>query len=116
MLAPMIVQDEGRGRSGGQELATSTLAEIYAQQGLLERARAIYQRIAQRAPDDPRVAERLDALSRAIRDRSGAAPPAAGQVTEARKEPLVEGHAGGASPTTMDPAPDEVFEAWLRRR
>ncbi|MGH7543293.1 MAG: tetratricopeptide repeat protein [Gemmatimonadota bacterium] len=111
----MIAQDEGRGRSGGQELATSTLAEIYAQQGLLERARAIYERIAQRTPDDPRVAERLDALSRAIRDRSGAAPPA-GPAVEARREPAVEDDTGGDPRASGDPAPDEVFEAWLRRR
>ena len=111
----MIAQDEGRGRSGGQELATSTLAEIYAQQGLLERARAMYERIAQRAPDDPRVAERLDALSRAIRDRSGAAQPG-GQATETPQEPAPEGQADGASPATGGPAPDEVFEAWLQRR
>jgi hypothetical protein len=116
MLAPMIAQDEGRGRGGGQELATSTLAEIYAQQGLLERARAIYERIAQRVPDDPRVAERLDALSRAIRDRSVAAPPVAGPATGAREEPAVEDRVGGDPPATGDPAPDEVFEAWLRRR
>ena len=109
MLPPMIAQGEGRGRSGGQELATSTLAEIYAQQGLLERARAIYERIAQRAPDDPRVAERIDALSRAIRERSGAArPPASGE------EPVVV--PVGDSPAAGDPASDEVFEAWLRRR
>lgn len=110
MLAPMIAQDEGRGPSGGQELATSTLAEIYAQQGLLERARAIYERIAQRAPDDPRVAERIDALSRAIRERSGAAPPAAGSGEEPVVDPV------GDSPAIGVPAPDEIFEAWLRRR
>ena len=115
----MIAQDEGRGRSGGQELATSTLAEIYAQQGLLERARAIYERIAQRAPDDPRVAERLDALSRAIRDRSAGLPPAPASAPVA---PAIEGPAGG-DPTSGggpsvagDPVADEVFEAWLRRR
>ena len=110
----MIAQDEGRGRSGGQELATSTLAEIYAQQGLLERARAIYERIAQRAPDDPRVAERLDALSRAIRDRSGVAPPAAGPATGAGEEPVVD--PVGDPPAAGDRDSDEVFEAWLRRR
>lgn len=112
----MTAQDEGRGRSGGQELATSTLAEIYAQQGLLERARAIYERIAQRAPGDPRVVERLDALSRAIRDRSGAASPAAGPATGARGEPALGDLAGGDPPATADPARDEVFEAWLHRR
>lgn len=116
MLAPMTAQDEGRGRSGGQELATSTLAEIYAQQGLLERARAIYERIAQRAPDDRHVAERLEALSRAIRDRSGAGAPEAGAATAARQETTLKDHADGASPALWDPVPDEVFEAWLSRR
>lgn len=108
MLAPMTAHDEGRGRSGGQELATSTLAEIYAQQGLLERARAIYERIAQRAPDDPHVAERIDALSRAIRDRSGAAKVAAVGIVEDPPADVPQEQA--------ERAPDEVFEAWLRRR
>jgi hypothetical protein len=118
MLAPMIAHEEGRGR-GGQDLATSTLAEIYAQQGLLERARAIYERIAQRAPDDPRVAERLDALSRAIRERSAGPPPAPAPATEAPDiEDLAGGDpaSGGGPPAAGDLVPDEVFEAWLRRR
>lgn len=55
------------------EIATSTLAEIYAQQGLHERALAIYQRIALRAPHDTRVAERIDDLTRRL---SGEEPPA----------------------------------------
>jgi hypothetical protein len=33
------------------DLASTTLAEIYVQQGLYERAVAIYQRLATRAPD-----------------------------------------------------------------
>lgn len=108
----MTAHDEGRGRSGGQELATSTLAEIYAQQGLLERARAIYERIAQRTPDDPHIAARIDALSRAIRDRSGAAKGAA----VATAEPIAEDPPAVDPPGTSQRATDEVFEAWLRRR
>lgn len=87
----------------GQELATSTLAEIYAQQGLLERALAIYERIAERSPDDPMIAGRIASLSRAIRERSGPPVPVATDP-EPRPEPAVaEGR-------------DEEFESWLANR
>jgi hypothetical protein len=57
-------QRTSRGESG--EIATSTLAEIYAQQGLLGRALAIYRRIQARAPEDTEIAERIDRLERRI--------------------------------------------------
>ena len=57
-------QHTSRGESG--EIATSTLAEIYAQQGLLGRALAIYRRIQARAPEDAEIAERIDRLERRI--------------------------------------------------
>jgi hypothetical protein len=66
-------QRTSRGESG--EIATSTLAEIYAQQGLLGRALAIYRRIQARAPDDAEIAERIDRLERRIAE-SGTEPDA----------------------------------------
>ncbi|MGH7570440.1 MAG: tetratricopeptide repeat protein [Gemmatimonadota bacterium] len=122
------MQEDERDR-GGQDLATSTLAEIYAQQGLLERARAIYERIAQRSPDDPRIAERIETLTQAIQDRSrvsAAEPdlvversdlsaqmesdPAQMESDSARDEEIR--HAG----PPHEEARDEVFEAWLASR
>jgi len=41
------------------EIATSTLAEIYAQQGLLGRALSIYRRMLARAPEDVGIADRI---------------------------------------------------------
>lgn len=108
----MIGQEDERER-GGQDLATSTLAEIYAQQGLLERARAIYERMAERAPDDPRIAERIESLSRAIREGSARSAP---------DRDAAGGIAGEAGPVARSSgpdeaaAPDEVFEAWLAKR
>lgn len=55
------------GYSDEGEIATTTLAEIYAQQGLYERALAIYRRIALRAPQDARIAERIEDLTRRLR-------------------------------------------------
>lgn len=109
---PMVEQVDERER-GGQDLATTTLAEIYAQQGLLERARAIYERIAERAPDDPRIAERIESLSRAIREGAGG--------SREREAPAIS-PAVGPEPGAPSPAgspggtPDEAFEAWLARR
>ena len=46
----------------GGEIATSTLAEIYAQQGLLGRALSIYRRMLARAPEDSAIADRIRRL------------------------------------------------------
>ena len=49
-------------RNDGGEIATSTLAEIYAQQGLLGRALSIYRRMLARAPGDSTIADRIRSL------------------------------------------------------
>lgn len=49
-------------RNDGGEIATSTLAEIYAQQGLLGRALSIYRRMLARAPGDSAIADRIRSL------------------------------------------------------
>lgn len=58
------------------EIATSTLAEIYAQQGLLGRALSIYRRMLTRTPDDTEIAGRIESLER--------------RIAEAGPEPAVE--------------------------
>ena len=85
-------QRTSRGESG--EIATSTLAEIYAQQGLLGRALAIYRRIQARAPEDAEIAERIDRLERRIAE-SGIGPEAS------------VGAAGAAVEGTSAPPPRE---------
>lgn len=65
-----------RGSDAG-EIATSTLAEIYARQGLVERALAMYRRIALRAPDDGTIRARIASLTEQLEaQRAGGAPPA----------------------------------------
>lgn len=46
-------------RNDSGEIATSTLAEIYAQQGLLGRALSIYRRMLARSPEDAGIADRI---------------------------------------------------------
>lgn len=44
-------------------IRTVTLAEIYARQGHLDRARAIYEELLAESPDDVDLQRRLDALT-----------------------------------------------------
>lgn len=113
------------------EIATGTLAEIYAQQGLVERALEIYRRIARRAPDDERVASRIRELTRELEAANGPSlssedEPTAGDPqggAEASDEP-----AAAPDPSEVPIAPpqepaiplaypreDAEFLAWLER-
>lgn len=91
-----------RDHAATDDLATTTLAEIYAQQGLYERALAIYERLADRSPDDPLVRQRIETLAEEVSrvdDASPAAPalvdtPSPGEATEE----------------------DIEFDAWLAQR
>ena len=87
-----MAADPREERGASEEIATSTLAEIYAQQGLLGRALAIYRRMQIRTPEDPTISDRIERLERRIAE-AGAEP--AGEPAEAREstpEP-------GAAPT-----------------
>jgi len=107
------------------DLATSTLAEIYAQQGLYERALAIYERIALRTPHDASIAERIVALTRRLEKAGTALPPDGGETaTPPPKEPprteraVVPEEAAGRE-TEGSPAAkprDDEFLAWLNSR
>jgi hypothetical protein len=60
-------------RAESGEIATSTLAEIYAQQGLLGRALSIYRRMLTRTPDDAEITGRIQSLEQRIAE-TGAEP------------------------------------------
>jgi len=70
-MADGSTERPARGESG--EIATSTLAEIYAQQGLLGRALSIYRRMLTRTPDDREIAGRILSLEQRIAE-TGAEP------------------------------------------
>ena len=70
-MADGSTERPARAESG--EIATSTLAEIYAQQGLLGRALSIYRRMLTRTPDDAEITGRIQSLERRIAE-TGAEP------------------------------------------
>jgi hypothetical protein len=115
----MIMADAAHERSSEAEIATSTLAEIYVQQGLVDRALVIYRRLAQRSPGDARIATRVTELETELeRQRAGgereafreppdleAPPPSTfepGRLTPAEPEP---------APAEPEPAPEEPEQA-----
>lgn len=80
---PFEVEEEpdtlpGPGASG-TEMASATLAELYFNQGLIDRAVALYQQLVQRQPGNGRIQARLVELQGIERHLRGAEPGAAGE-------------------------------------
>lgn len=113
------------------EIATSTLAAIYEKQGLYERALGIWRRLARRAPGDPRITERIEALSRQIetaREEGETPEPEASMPAEpddeeppvdSAREPEPAPEPGEDRPPAAPPPPpddDERFLAWLEKK
>lgn len=98
------------------EIATGTLAEIYAQQGLYDRALEIYRRMKSRRPDDPEIARRIAAIERAREERDAeevvGPEPEEALGSEAVEAPTEE----PAEPDTPPLDEDEAFREWLETR
>lgn len=111
-------------RTESGEIATSTLAEIYAQQGLLGRALSIYRRMLARAPDDLEIAQRIERLERRIAE-AGATGTSEEGTREGAPEPEVvrerlpwdpPEEQGEPSRRPMGPIDPSIFEAWLGKK
>jgi hypothetical protein len=87
------------------EIATSTLAEIYAQQGLLGRALSIYRRMLTRTPDDREIAGRILSLEQRIAE-TGAEP-----AVERGSEPAASRERLPWDPPVEDVAPEPGGQA-----
>ncbi len=108
------------------EIATGTLAEIYAQQGLYDRALEIYRRMERRRPDDPEIARRIAAIERAREERdadeeTGPEPREAlgAEAGETSPEEAAEPGADASMEAEPDTPPvdqDEAFREWLQSR
>ena len=119
------------------EIATSTLAEIYAQQGLLGRALSIYRRMLSRTPEDPEISGRIESLERRIaeigptsearmaeieqerttaRERLPWDPPEEAERGETAEESAPPQAADATARPRVGPMDSRAFEAWLEAR
>jgi hypothetical protein len=105
-------------RNDSGEIATSTLAEIYAQQGLLGRALSIYRRMLARAPEDVGIADRIRSLEVRMAEAGPEPEPTPATAPPAERERLPwdppEIEAPAAEPADRD-APDEPASQDARR-
>lgn len=98
---------EHSARAESGEIATSTLAEIYAQQGLLGRALTIYRRMLSRAPDDAEIAGRIESLERRIETAGEEEERARAETVEMRDpQGAVEDADPAETAAPWDPAPE----------
>lgn len=121
------MSEESRDADGG-EIATRTLADIYAQQGLYDRALEIYRRIQRRAPEDEEIADRIaslrDRLARADEEPDAASTdagrPSPGGPLEPAEIPVpadgaTEEDAAPAAESGATAGPAGAFEAAAAR-
>ncbi len=59
-------RDAAQAGNAEASICTETLARLYLQQGFVERALAIYRRLAQEQPDNPQFHERLHTLEQQL--------------------------------------------------
>ena len=106
----VMAADPREERGASEEIATSTLAEIYAQQGLLGRALAIYRRMQIRTPEDPTISDRIERLERRIAE-AGTEPT--GEPAQARESMPEPGAAASRERLPWDPPALEPEDASL---
>jgi len=79
--APVPTEQTSGDEAKGEQFSTETLADLYAQQGLIEKASGIYRQILNETPDNEAVRFKLDTLSEQI--------PSDGESVQ-ETQPLVE--------------------------
>jgi hypothetical protein len=80
--APAGGEDVGEG--GGQPLSSATLAELYLEQGLLERAIEVYREVLEGEPANDGARARLAELEASLRASAEEAPTPAGEPGDER--------------------------------
>lgn len=113
--APITLGDES---GTTDEIATMTLADIYAAQGYTEKALRIYHEVSRRQPNNEELRRRISALETRARE-AAASVEAAEPVAVAPEEPPIPSRPAGparpASGSRIDETRSyEQFKRWLR--
>lgn len=104
VFAPAEPEPASSADPDGDVTATTTMADLYVRQGLIDDARKIYEQVLQRHPDDGDVRAKLEALT--------ASAPA---VTTVQEEP-VNDEPIGDEPVTVAGSPKvRVLQQWLAK-
>jgi len=82
--AEALAGTEGVGEGGGQPLSSATLAELYLEQGLLERAIEVYRKVLEGEPANDGARARLAELEASLQASAEEAPTPAGEVGDER--------------------------------
>ena len=102
-------EGDGVDAGGDSDVATETMAHLYAQQGLYEEAADVYSRLLERRPDDEDLRRRLEEMNaRADGDAEPPEPPAGAERQE--------GAADEADADVSAVSAREHFRALLRGR
>lgn len=113
--------DEGAAYAplGSSEVVTETIAELYARQGLHDRAVAVYRELIRRRGGDEALERRLAEIERLAREEAGeaAAPAAAASSAEeltladdeARQTPALDASAEAGAPEVEEEAEEDSF-------
>lgn len=111
----------GEGRNGGGEpsddgeVATETMAHLYAQQGLYEEAAEVYRRLLDRRPGDGELRDRLEEMERrAAGDGDPPAPPEPEPTDEGAE--VAETGGGASRGSGREASAREHFRNLLRGR
>ncbi len=102
---PGDAADGGAPDGEDTEVYTRTMAELYASQGLTDRALKVFRRLAREDPDDPELQRKIEELSGA--DRTAEDGPSDSEDEEDLRFPASEADPGRAQVTLDDVAPGE---------
>jgi hypothetical protein len=116
-LVTASTQDETAALPSASEpepVVTETMAEVYAKQGLLEQARAVYQQLLAQRPNDPKLLRRLAELSPAsepaARRRRPTAAVTGGISARAFVASVLTGRGAPAMAPPREPAAPSALE------
>jgi hypothetical protein len=109
VFAPAEPEPAPSADADGDVTATTTMADLYVRQGLIEDARKIYEQVLQRHPDDDDVRTKLEALT------ASAPAVTAGHEEPVNDEPIYDEPIDEPVATIAGSPKVRVLQQWLAK-